>query len=300
MRPGSDVDCMSLWLHPRSREVMLTSWRGVEATTTAIGAAEARAAEWAEARSATDVVPLGGGTHSVVFSALVDGERVVVKAPLYADLVGTERFGMTHFAASGALPAVLAEEDGLFVLEMLTGTPVHESDAAAVCTALRALHPNGPVRGTSVPAGVDYWLSRKAGVFDKSAERTLAVLPHWQPLVDDCERFLSSLTTEDFTNWSVLHADVRGKNLIHTKAGVRVLDPWTVVGPRAWEIVQAVTTVVVAGGDPAPVLAVAEEWGINRAELLPWLRVGVVHQSWNSKTPTDVEARERLLMLVSY
>lgn len=291
---------MTDWLHPRSRDVMLTSWRGVEAITAAIAETEARVERWAASRDVTDVVPLGGGTQSVVFSARVGGESVVVKAPLFAELVDTERIGARVFAASGALPQVLDEVDGVFVLEHLVGAAVDESDADAVCAALRALHPDGPQAGVAVPAGLADWRSRKAGIFDKSAERTLAALPGWRPLVDDCERFLSRLTEREVAQWSVLHADVRGKNLIRTVDGVRVLDPWTVVGPRAWEVVQAATTVAVGGGDAASVVAVAEEWGIGRAELLPWLRVGVVHQSWDSKTPTAVEGRERLLMLISH
>lgn len=291
---------MTNWLHPRSRDVMLTSWRGVEAITAAIAATEQRVAAWAAGRSVAEVVPLGGGTQSVVFSAVVDGAPVVVKAPLFVELVDTERAGMSHFAASGALPQVLDEHDGVFVLERLVGEPVHEGDADAVCAALRALHPTGPARGVTPPAGINTWMSRKAQVFDKSAERTLAVLPHWQPLVDECERFLSSVSLDDIAGWSMLHADVRGKNLLRTETGVRVLDPWTVVGPRAWEIVQSATTVADAGGDATAVLAVAEEWGISRAELMPWLRVGVVHHSWDSRTPTAVESRERLLLLISH
>ena len=221
-----------------------------------------------------DVEPLDGGWLSIVAKGWVAGRRVVVKAPLSRDLGEGERVALNVLRG---VPRVLDAWDGVLLMEYIDGVLVETTDSVSTAEALRLLHGGGNI--VVCPVGLPWWEDRRQEMFGEYARRVREFAPESAWVVDMAEESLPRVLEMVRT---VCHGDFQGKNILRLRdgSGVRVLDPYGVWSPVAWDAAFAVRMIAGTKGDPSLVLEAAEDCGITG--VAEWFPVAAVAVIWTS------------------
>jgi streptomycin 6-kinase len=232
---------------------------------------------------------------SVVCLGLLDGTKVVVKAPLDPADAEIEAHALSWFAPSGVTPQLRHADDGVLMMSYVEGAPVTPGNATAIAAALAALH--GPRRpASSRPPAVPPWKSRQPMLLDEYAQRLRDQAPDFDDVVAATMSLLPAMLEQPHI---LLHGDLQGKNVLESEGAVRVLDPLAASGPVGWEFAHAACSIAAAAGNPEPVIRAGLNAGLTPRETAQWLRPAAVHHAGVSSNVSDRAVRTRLRKLLN-
>jgi hypothetical protein len=238
----------------------------------------------------SDLVPLPGGAQSIVLSARMScGTPVVLKVPVLA--TAAREAGILALIPS--TPRVLEVTTSALLLEWVPGTPVNVDDATTSARALPSLRAlwGTPLRDDLRPWDeyLDEVLLSVARVERQSEVPALREL---------AELVLSERgTLVSGVDLVPAHGDFQPRNLLSGPAGVRVLDPFGIAAPLAWDSAFCAMSVTARGADPAPILRAAQELGITDLHL--WLPVAALCHAGSESRVSDVGAARRVLEVLA-
>ncbi len=231
-------------------------------------AAEA-AARWDLALA--DVMP--PGASSVVVACERGGVPAVLKLSPDPVFLAEQGAVLRHFAPSGRVPAVLAEADGVLLMDaVLPGTPADElptppspREWADLATALHAVPKAGDHR-RDLRARCEEAYTRigrrlaEPAVAAHLSERT------WTRALDRCRALL------DTQPHVLLHGDLHLGNVLAGGRGLTAIDPRPCVGDPCFDVVDYALAAAGREGVTDRATATADAAGLDPDRLHEWCR----------------------------
>ena len=252
----------------------------------ALGTARAHLALW----RLTPVHALSGGSMSVVVLVTTkEGLPAVLKVPLDRDPLSEA----TALRVISGAPGVIRVSQSAMLLEYVEGAAIVPGDSQSVAEALACVSPLWSVGGTEFFTS---WDSHLRYILRKYTARAIRESPVPAVVALACEL---RAETEVLAAWSDVvpsHGDLQTRNLMRDACGIRVLDPFAVLAPAGFDAAWAVASVMVAGGDPCPVMEAARYLGVN--DFGSWARVAVLAAAASSDYVASASASERVLSLL--
>lgn len=194
------------------------------------------------------------------------GRDVILKAPLAPHGIPTELDALRVIPTS---PQPYAATDLVLLTERVHGTRLKDTDADALASLLRIVHPAQRV----IPANAVTWDQVRHDLLDEPAARILARAN--QPLASlALETNFRMGRLLDEGTMTLCHGDFQASHVVSTPTGPRLINPIGVIAPAGWDVAIAACSVIAAGGNADRIIATGHALGVCR--LGEWLKVAAV------------------------